>query len=230
MNNKFAVIGLGRFGKTVAISLAEQGAEVLAIDSNDELVEEVKNDVAFAVALDARDLKALQSQNIKDMDAVVVAIGTDFESLLLSTTNLMEIGVKRILARAMNQTQRRILNKLGVKEVISPEIETGNTVAQQMLNPHIVNFFPLPGDYQIAEVNVPNNAMNRTLKDVGLLRKYSLHLVAILKAKIVLISGEESLKREVFINPDEDYVLQESDALVLLGKTKDIKRFMQINR
>ncbi len=230
MNNSFAVIGLGRFGKTVAINLANQGVEVLAIDSKEERVDDVKNDVAFAVALDATDINALKSQNVKDMDAVVVAIGANFENLLLSTANLMELGSKRILARAMNHTQRKILHRLGIEEVISPEIETGTFVAERLLNPHIVNFFPLPDGYQIAEVNVPKNAAERTLKDIGLEKKYKLQLVTILRQKTKLINEIEETKKELIEHPDRDTILLSSDALVLMGKARDIKRFMQINR
>jgi len=230
MNNSFAVIGLGRFGKTVAINLANQGVEVLAIDSKEERVDDVKNDVAFAVALDATDINALKSQNVKDMDAVVVAIGANFENLLLSTANLMELGTKRILARAMNHTQRKILHRLGIEEVISPEIETGTIVAERLLNPHILNFFPLPDAYQIAEVNVPKNAAERTLKDVGLEKKYKLQLVSILRQKTKLINEIEEVKKELIEHPDRDTVLLSSDSLVLMGKARDIKRFMQINR
>ncbi len=230
MNNSFAVIGLGRFGKTVAINLANQGVEVLAIDFKEERVEEVKNDVAFAVTLDATDINALKSQNMKDMDAVVVAIGANFENLLLSTANLIELDSKRILARAMNQTQRRILHKLGIEEVISPEIETGTVVAERLLNPHIQNFFPLPDEYQIAEVNVPKNVAERTLMDIGLENKYHLQLVTILRKKVKLINGVEHTNKKLIAHPDKDTVLHTSDALVLMGKARDIKRFMQINR
>src|SRR5688572_24188075 len=105
MRHKFAVIGLGIFGNSIARTLSERGAEVLAIDNEEDHVEDIKDDVAYAVALDATDIRALESQSIQDMDAVIVAIGEDFEALLITTANLQELNVKRIITRASNKQQ-----------------------------------------------------------------------------------------------------------------------------
>jgi trk system potassium uptake protein TrkA len=137
---KIAVIGLGQFGFAIARSLAEQGAEVMALDSNDERIEQIKDFVAHAVALDATDKKALEAQNIKEMEAVVVAIGENFEALLMTTVQLMEMKLPRIIARASNDQQRMILQRIGVKEVLSPEEEVGRTFASALINPDIKSF------------------------------------------------------------------------------------------
>ena len=118
--HKFAVIGLGLFGRAIAKTLSERGAEVLAIDINEEKIQDIRDDVAYAVAFDATDIKALKVQNIKNVDAVVVAIGENFESLLLCTVHLMELKVKRIIARAEGPLQRMILEKLVVNKIFSP--------------------------------------------------------------------------------------------------------------
>src|SRR5690606_24273426 len=117
MRHKFAVIGLGRFGNSIARTLAERGAEVLAIDNNEDHVEDIKDDVAYAVTLDAMDSRALEAQNVQDMDAAIVSIGEDFEALLITTANLQELNIKRIITRAANKQQRRILEKMGVQEI-----------------------------------------------------------------------------------------------------------------
>ena len=130
--NKFAVIGLGQFGTAIARTLSERGAEVLAIDNSLEKIEAIKDDVAYAVQLDATDKKALLAQNIKDVDAAVVAIGENFEGLMLCSFILIDLKIKRIIARAMGPSQRQILEKMGIKEILSPEDEVGANITETL--------------------------------------------------------------------------------------------------
>jgi len=147
MENRFGVIGLGRFGTTIARTLAQRGAEVIVIDNDEQAINALRDDVAFAVRMDATNLKLLREQNVQDLDAVVVAIGQDFEGLLLTTVTLLELGVKRIIARASTDQQRRVLEKLGVTEILSPEDEVGISVAGRLLNPNVVDVLQLPDEY-----------------------------------------------------------------------------------
>ncbi|MEY4864639.1 MAG: hypothetical protein RLZZ114_68, partial [Bacteroidota bacterium] len=135
MADKFAVIGLGQFGSAIAKKLAEKGAEILAIDSDPDKVESIRDYVTYGVTLDATSRPALESQNIADMDAVVVSIGQNFECTMLTVVQLQSLGVKRLMARAQGETQRRILTKLGVEEILSPEEEVGKNVAERLLTP-----------------------------------------------------------------------------------------------
>ena len=164
--NKFAVIGMGRFGTAIAQTLSQRGAEVLAIDNREEKIEDVKDDVSCAVTLDSTELKALKSQNIQDMDAVVVAIGENFEALLLTTVLLMELNVKRIIARANGKHQRMILEKLGIREILSPENEVGTAGAERLLNPNIITSLQLPDGYEIVEIKTPKELGNRSLSEI----------------------------------------------------------------
>ena len=118
--SKFAVIGVGKYGRTIAKRIAEKGAQVFAFDNSEEKIELIKDDVAFAVTLDSTDARALATQNIMDMDAVVVAIGENFEATVLTSVHLMDMGVKRIIARASGDHQKLILEKIGVKEILTP--------------------------------------------------------------------------------------------------------------
>jgi trk system potassium uptake protein len=117
---KFAVIGAGRYGREIALKLAHQGAEVYAFDVDEEKIEEIKDSVALAITLDATDKKVLESHQIHQMDAVIIAIGENFEATILTAINLMDMDAKRVIARASGDTQRRILEKIGVLEVLSP--------------------------------------------------------------------------------------------------------------
>lgn len=230
MNSRFAVIGLGRFGASVALTLANKGAEVIAIDSDEEKVEDIKDDVAHAVTMDATDVKNLKAQNIQDVDAAVVAIGRDFESSLLCTVQLIDMGIKRIITRAMTKTQKMILEKMGIKEVISPEVEVGITVAERLMNPGIRTFLQLPDDFEIVEVQTPKNIAGRTIADIDLRKRYGLNLITVMRGTLTKENNIEQIEQHTIGVPTGDTKIFEHDMLVLMGKDKDIKRFIEVNQ
>lgn len=230
MNKKFAVIGLGQFGNSIARNLAQRGAEVLAIDLDVDKVEALKEEVAYAVALDATDIKALRSQNIQEMDAVVVAIGENYEGLLLTAVLLVEMGITRVIARATSSQQRMILEKVGVNEILSPEETVGKTVAETLLHPNRRSFLSLPDDYEIVEINTPARVVGQTLQDLELRNKYHLNIITI-RRTFKEKSGGQLVDREHIIGvPKANTVLQSSDIIILIGKDVDINRFIEVNK
>ncbi|SFE07525.1 potassium channel family protein [Thermophagus xiamenensis] len=230
MIKKIAVIGLGQFGMAIAKTLSKKGAEVLAIDRDEAIIEEVAEKVDMAVAMDATDKKTLLSQGILDFDAVVVAIGEDFEQLLLCTTVLMDIGVKRVMARARGKNQRIILTKLGVKEILSPEDEVGMNVAERLINPSILSYLDLPDEYCVMEVSAPPDIIGRSLADIDLRRRYDLNLVTIKRVNEVV--GEEGTiqERHIYGIPKGESIIRENDTLIIFGKRKKVERFIEINQ
>jgi len=230
-DQRFAVIGLGQFGSAIAKNLSQRGAEVLAIDSSIEKVEGIKDEVSHAVAIDATDKKALLSQNIQDVDAVVVAIGENFQGLLLCTFVLIELKVKRIITRTMGNDQRRILEKMGVTEILSPEDEVGGNVAEMLINPNVVMCMQLPDDYEIVEVKAPSAIFGRSLEDIALREKYKLNLVTILRNNEHEHPTENDTKDYHIIGvPDSNSIIKERDIIVIFGLTKNIERFLEINK
>ncbi|MFQ3214344.1 MAG: trk system potassium uptake protein TrkA [Marivirga sp.] len=230
MTNRFAVIGLGQFGESIARTLADRGAEVLAIDIDLDKVEAMKDDVAYAVSLDSTDVKALKAQNIQDMDAVVVAIGENFEGLLLTTVLLLELEVKRIIARAANSQQRMILEKMGIKEILSPEETVGKTVGEMLLHPNMRSFLPLPDNYEIVEINTPARVVDQTISEIGLREKYNLNLITV-KRFFDEKKGDTMQQVEHIIGvPRADTFLKETDIMILLGKSKDVNKFIEVNK
>jgi trk system potassium uptake protein TrkA len=221
MTEKFAIIGMGQFGAAIARRLSAKGAEVIAIDADEEKIENIKDDVTYAVSLDATDKKALESQNLVAMDAVVVSIGANFQDLLLCCFQLQEIGVKRIIGRAQGRTQRKILEKMGITEILSPELEVANNMAENLMNPGLLMVIKLPDDYEIVEVKVPASIQNRTLGSLGLREKYRLNLVTLIKTE----KGEQ----HILGVPGPETELLPEDLIVIFGKTKDINRFLEIN-
>jgi trk system potassium uptake protein TrkA len=227
--NKFAVVGMGYFGSAIARILSKRGAEVVAIDSHEDRIEHIKDDVAYAVTLDATDRKALESQGLHDMDAVVVAIGENFEALLLCTLHLQEMGVRRIIARASHPSQMEILRKMGVKEVLQPEVTVGASVAENLLNPDVLMCMRLPDEYEIIEIKAPKNIIGRTLENIGLRDKYNINLVTIMRDHEEKKGSETVVEQHILGVPMSDTVIQPSDVIVIFGRTKSIERFIEIN-
>ncbi len=229
MINKYAVIGLGQFGTAIARKLSERGAQVLALDNDSGHIDRIKDDVAYAVQLDSTDKKALLSQGVQDMDAVVVAIGENFEALLLTVSYLNELGVGRIIARANSPQQRMILEKMGLTEILSPEDEVGTVVAERLINPNILSFLQLPDDYEIVEVKAPKGILGRTIDEIGLRDKYKLTVITIKREFDEEEDGKIVKKCHVLGVPSSNTQVELTDTLMIFGRVRDIERFMDIN-
>ncbi|MBG39829.1 MAG: potassium transporter KtrA [Flavobacteriales bacterium] len=225
MKNKFAVIGLGQFGTAIAKTLSSRNAEVIAIDKDLNKVEDIKDFVAYTVAIDATNMDALKSQNIQDMDCVIVAIGENFHSAILCINILIELGVKRIIGRSMGENERLILEKLGIKEIISPEDELGFRITESILNPNILFSMPLPDNYLIVELKAPKKICDEKLGEIKLREDFGLNLITILRATKI----NENLKHHISGIPSANTVINSSDILVLFGKSSDITKFVDIN-
>ena len=227
--SKFAVIGVGRYGSTIARRLAEKGAQVFAFDPDEEKIEGIKDEVAFAVSLDTTDVRALSSQNVGDMDAAVVAIGENFEATILTSVHLIDLGVPRVIARASGEHQRLILEKIGVTEILTPEDEVAYVVREKLLNPNIISFLQLPDDHEIAEINAPKGCIGRTIDEIGFRNKYEMTLVTIKREYQVTRNGKENTEEHIMGVPKSDTVIQEKDTLVVFGAATSVERFLEIN-
>ncbi|MFB6306133.1 MAG: TrkA family potassium uptake protein [Flavobacteriales bacterium] len=230
-NNTYAVIGAGKYGSAIARELARKGSEVFVFDSSEEKIEDIKDDVAFSVVLDACNKKALKSQNIQDVDAVVLAIGENFEAQILAAVHMLELQPKRIIARASSPQQKIILEKIGVEEILTPEEEVAFIVTERLQNPSIISFLQLPDNYEIAEIKAPKEITNKTIENIGLRNKYNLTIVTIKREyenhdKNGTISTEE----HILGVPDKETVIQNSDTIVVFGRSKDVARFIEVNQ
>lgn len=227
---KFAVIGLGRFGGKIARQLARRGAEVVAIDENEDKVEVLKDDVAMAITLDATEINSLKSFKIEEMDAVVVAIGENFEALILTVVNLLELKIKRIIARSGSRHQKMILEKLGITETLSPEEEVGIIVAERLIHPSVKTFLQLPDGYEIAEIQAPKGIVNETIERIEFDTKYNLTLITIKRLYEVDKRSGVEYERHLLGVVQPNTVIYDNDEIIIMGKEIDIERFIELNK
>ncbi len=227
-SSRFAVFGIGRYGKQIALSLASKGAEVFTFDSNPVRSEGLKDDVALAVTLDSTDIRALQTQNVQAMDAAIVTIGENFEATVLTSINLLDLGVPRVIVRSNGEHQQRILTSLGIKEILTPESEVASIVSERLIHPNIGGFLELPDDYEIAEIHAPEKCIGRTLSSIDLTERYELRLITI-RRKFAAEKEDEMEQEHIIGVPKSDMVIQDTDTLVVFGTLTGVKRFLEIN-
>ena len=206
-----AVIGLGRFGYAMASTLTSLGHDVIGIDGDEDRVRAMADTVSLAMQLDATDDKALRGAGIKDVDVAVVSIGENIEASLLVVTLLREIGINRIVAKAVTALHGRILEKLGVTRVVFPEREMAIRVAHSIAMPNVIDYIELSSDFSIVEVPAPVEFAGRTLRDIGLRARFGLTTIAIKHV------GEDGTVVSTNIAPGPDDVIQRGDLLSLLG-------------
>lgn len=222
---RFAVIGLGIFGKVLARELMRVGQEVLAIDDDREAVEELQSEVTLAVRLDATDEKALLAQGIDKVDVAIVCMGERFEASILTAALLKQLGVKKIISRATTGNCARILRLVGADETISPEEYSGRRLAQRLANPNIVDFLELSEGYSIVQVEAPSSFHDKQLIKIHLRKNFGVNLVAIRKqVSVKNIDGEERREERVLYNPAASDIIEPGDVLIILGRDEDIAR------
>ena len=225
--SKIAVIGLGHFGHHICRDLVEKGAEVLAIDMDEEKVETLRDHASYVLCMDSTDKDALDSAGIGDMDIVIVAIGEAFESSLMTIAHLQAFNVKRIIGRVISSVHERLLKLMGIKECILPEQDAARALAQKLTTSGLVNSTEIAHGYSIAEVDAPAFIIGKTIREINLRQTYQLNLVTIKKvtSKSSLLTKGEKEQVQILGVPDKDYYIEPEDTLVLFGEDKYIQRF-----
>jgi trk system potassium uptake protein TrkA len=207
MKKQFAVIGLGNFGFYLASGLSQKGHEVLGIDINSRQVQEIRDQVSRAVIADATDPQALMELELEKMDAVVVSIGSTLNSSILATLNLKDMGVKRVVAKAVSDAHGRILQKIGADEIYFPEKDIALTAAQRLDNPNVLDYLPLMEGYSIAQLAPPREFIGKTLIELDLINRFGIQVVAV----------KELVPENVVMIPTGRFLVKDSDILILLG-------------
>lgn len=208
---QFAIIGLGRFGISVAVSLYQQGYDVLAIDNDEERTQKFSDEVTHVVQADATDENALKALGIRNFDAVVVAIGEDIQANVMATLLLKELGVPYVVAKAKNALHGRMLEKVGADKVVYPERDMGVRIAHNIISRNVLDYIELSPNLSIVEVNAPQELIGKTLQQANLRPRFGVNVVAIKR-------GED-----LNISPMADDAIERDDVLVVIGETEGIQ-------
>jgi trk system potassium uptake protein TrkA len=225
MKKQFLVVGCGDFGKRISIELESHGADVLLVERDMEIVEAMKDRVSSAMCLDASKIESLDPLDVPSMDAAITTMGAHFEETVLTTTNLLELGAKRVVVRASTTKQKEILLKLGAHEVFNPEYQMAERLAKKLSTIGALDVVPVGDEYVISEVIAPKRFAGKTLAELRLREKFGVNLITILRTIVSENddgSGREPSRQIVGV-PAADTKIIESDALFLLGKESDIE-------
>ncbi|MDI3257550.1 MAG: TrkA family potassium uptake protein [Kyrpidia sp.] len=209
---QFVVIGLGRFGSSVARTLYQTGHEVLAVDSDREVIEDIMDSVTHAVQADATDEQALRALGLRNFDVAVIAIGADIQASILCTLIVRELGVPFIVAKAQTELHGKVLSRIGADRVVHPERDMGLRVAHNLVSPNILDYIELSPDYSIAEVVAGPKMVGKTLRQLDIRAKFGCNVMAIKRGENINIS------------PQADDRLRERDVLVVIGSNDDLHR------
>ncbi len=180
-NNSYAVLGLGRYGYAVAKELVESGAEVLVVDSDEELINDVVDEFPICKCADVTDIDALEQLGISNVDIVIIAVASSLETSVMATTLCKDIGVETVIVKCADEMQCKILSKVGADKVVLPEFEAGTRLAKNLLSSGFVDILELTSNVSLVEIDVKPEWVGKTLVELNLRKKYSINVIAIQK-------------------------------------------------
>ena len=210
---RVVVIGLGIFGFNLAKDLFEAGLEVIAVDKNKDLVQKIRDFSTKAVVADATEKEVMEAIGIEENDVIIVSFGEDLAASTILTLHLKEMNVKTIIVKAPNEDHKRILEKVGATEVVIPEREMAAKIARSLISPNVMDYIPLTREYTICEIAPPASFVGKSIAEIQLRKKYNIGLLA----------SRDVLTDQITMIPGGDFVVKDSDILVVIGKEKDIQ-------
>lgn len=210
---QYVIIGIGCFGSSVAKTLYSMGHDVLAIDKDEEKIQQISNFVTHSVQVDATDETTLKALGIRNFDVAVITIGTDIQSSVLITMLCKELGVKYVIAKAQSDLHAKVLYKTGADRVVFPERDMGVRVAHNLSSSNILDYIELSPDYSLVEVAALHSWEGKTLKTINMRDRFGLNVLAIKHAN------------KINMSPKGDDIIYQNDTLVVIGSNEDIERF-----
>lgn len=212
----YAVIGLGRFGTKIAESLCENRQEVIAVDVDEEQIDEIADKVTRAVVADARNKNDLKRLDIGQCDCAVIAVGSDLASSVLITMNVKSLGVKTVICKAQNETHREILEKIGADRVIIPEFEVAEKIARSLSSPGFLEYVELSDEYSIIEVAPPKPWVGKTVRELNIRAKYNINILAL------------NRNEKMNMMPSPDTEITNDCTLIMLGEYEKLNIIRKI--
>ncbi len=212
-NKQFAVIGLGRFGTAVTKTLVDNGCDVLCCDKNMSLIKQMEPYVTKAMQIDVMQENALEALGLNNFDVVIVAIGDSLESSVMATMYAKEAGVKTVIVKAQNMSEKKILEKIGADKVVMPEMDSGSRLAINLITTNVIEYISFSEKYAMAEITPLKEWENKTLVEANIRAKYGFNVVAIKD------------NDEVIVSPVADTVIKAGQILVIIGENKQIQKY-----
>ncbi|MCG0274546.1 MAG: TrkA family potassium uptake protein [Thermosediminibacteraceae bacterium] len=209
---QFVVIGLGRFGSSVAKTLYKLGYDVLGIDINEEIVQSLVDSITHAVQADATDENTLKALGVRNFDVGIVSIGDDIQASILVTLILKDMGLKYVVAKAQNDLHAKVLYKIGADRVVFPERDMGIRVAHNLVASNILDYIELSPDFSIVEIQALPEWYDKTLRELQMRVKHGLNVMAIKR------------NEDVIVSPGAEDFIKKGDILVVVGQNKDIEK------
>ncbi len=223
---KYIIVGLGSFGSSLAEKLTAQGHEVIGIDNNMAKVDFLKDKISHTICMDATDEFTVSGLPLKDTDVVIIAIGENQGSNVMVTALFKNLQVKRLISRAINQLHEKVLQAIGVDEIVHPEEETAERWSKKLCMKDVVDSFDLGDNFSIVEARVPNSYIGRTIRDVKIRERFNLLILTTIKQSTVTIMGKDRNMTKVQGVANIDAIFTENDILVIYGANKDIQNFL----
>jgi trk system potassium uptake protein TrkA len=225
---KYIIVGLGNFGASLSQKLTAQGNEVIGIDTRMEKVDLYKEKISHTIRMDATDEFTVSGLPLEDTDIVIVAIGEDQGANIMTTALFKNMQVKRLISRAINPLHEKVLEAIGVDEIVHPEEETAERWAKKLCLNNVVDSFELSDDFSIIEANVPKEYIGKTIREVGFRRLFNLLVLTIMKkSEVKSLLGKIRTELDIKGIATPDQQLEETDILVLYGSNKDLQDFLK---
>ena len=209
-NKSFAVIGLGQFGMTLAVTLAESDCDVLAIDDKEEYIEEISEKVTYAVKADVREPGILKALGVQNVDVAIIAVAENLEASISATMQAKDLGVPLVVAKSMNSLHGRILDKIGADKIIYPEQAMGLRVARNLLSGGYLDVFELSAEFSMAEFSIPESWVGKSLIDLNVRERFHINIIGIKQGENVTVD----------LKPSEP--LPDRCSIIAIGKNKDL--------
>lgn len=209
----FAIIGIGRFGESLAMTLYELGHEVIVVDDEEEIINRIAPMVTHAVCGDATEVEVLKSIGVGNVDVAIIAISSNFESSIMATILCKELGVKRVVAKAKDTVHSTILKRVGADNVVIPERDMGRKLAHNLSSKNVVELFSLSSDFEILEISAPKSWWGKSIGDLNIRASFGISILGIIKEN-----------NEFIGNPIPDNIIEENDNLVMLGNNEQFSQ------
>lgn len=210
-SKQYIVLGLGRFGKSVSMTLAQAGYEVMVVDQREEVIQDMAPFVTHAVKADITDADTLKELGVRNFDVAIVAVGKDMQASIMATLLLKEMGVPFVLAKASTEIHQKVLEKLGADRIVFPEDEMGRRIAANLVSGNILDYIQLSKDYSIMEVAILERWAGKTIKELDIRKKHGINIIAVEQNK------------QISVTPSPDLMLEMGDVLVVVGNNKAMR-------